>query len=135
MVFQSPSLMAVRSGNGIRIPRADVSVGVLLFLFVLFASYGPAFGFAGQFRYVEAALLAIGLFYYDKYSERVDLLEWKLSGLFLLTALAQTISNAVNHAPLSSSIARVGTYVLLAALIPIVADLINRDCPSDIGHN
>lgn len=106
---------------------AEAGVGLLLFLFVLFAGYGPAFGFAGQLRYVEAALLVIGLFYYNKFADRVDALEWKLSGLFLLTAAAQFISNVINHAPMASSIARVGTYVLLAALIPIVAVLVNRD--------
>ena len=127
MVFHSSTFSAASAHNPQRVRGVDVGVGMLLFLFVLFAAYGPAFGFAGQLRYVEAALLVIGLFYYNKFIERVDVLEWKLSGLFLLTAAAQLISNVVNHAPVASSIARVGTYVLLAALIPIVAVLVNRD--------
>lgn len=127
MVFHSPTISAAHGRDPAKAQAADVSLGFLLFLFVLFAAYGPAFGFAGQMRYVEAALLGVGLFYYDKFLARVDSLEWKLSGLFLLTAMAQLISNAVNHAPMASSIARIGTYVLLAALIPIVAVLVNRD--------
>ena len=127
MVFQTPSFSATHKRSFAKPRSADVSLGLLIFLFVLFAGYGPAFGFAGQLRYAEVALIAVGLFYYDKFHERVDPLEWKLSGLFLLTAVAQLISNAVNSAPMGSSIARVGTYVLLAALIPIVAVLVNRD--------
>lgn len=127
MGFHSPSFLVSQSRIPSKVRAAEVSVGFLLFLFVLFAGYGPAFGFAGQLRYVEAALLVIGLFYYDKFFDRVDPLEWQLSAFFLLTATAQIISNAVNFAPLASSIARVGTYVLLAALIPIVAVLVNRD--------
>ncbi len=127
MGFHSPSFLVSQDRIPGRVRAAEVSVGFLLFLFVLFAGYGPAFGFAGQLRYVEAALLVIGLLYYDKFFDRVDHLEWKLSAFFLLTATAQIISNAVNYAPVASSIARVGTYVLLAALIPIVAVLVNRD--------
>ncbi len=127
MVFHSPTFPATQSRDSHLVRTAEVSVGFLLFLFVLFAAYGPAFGFSGQLRYVEATLLVVGLFYYNKFIDRVDALEWKLSGLFLLTAAAQLISNVVNHAPMASSIARIGTYVLLAALIPVVAVLVNRD--------
>lgn len=127
MVFHSPTILARSARSPAKAQAADGNFGVVLFLFLLFISYGPAFGFAGQLRYVEVAILAVGLLYYDKFIDRVDPLEWKLSGFFLLTATAQLISNFVNHAPTASSIARVGTYVLLAALIPIVAVLVNRD--------
>jgi hypothetical protein len=103
------------------------SFGLLAFIFVVFAAYGSAFSFAGQLRYVEAVLLVIGLLSYDKFLARVDALEWKFSGLFLLTALAQFVSNSINHAPPASTVARVGTYVLLAALVPIVAVVVNRE--------
>jgi hypothetical protein len=109
------------------ISRAETNVGTLLLIFGLFAAYGAAFNFAGQLRYVEAALLLIGLLSYNKFSSRVDLLEWKLSGLFMLTACAQLLSNIINQSPSSSTIARVGTYALLSVLIPVLAVVINRD--------
>jgi hypothetical protein len=110
-----------------RFAVVEMQLGILALIFLLFSAYGSAFNFAGQLRYVEAVLLVVGLFSFDKFSSRVDLLEWKLSGLFLLTALAQLISNSINHAPTASTIARVGTYVLLATLVPIVAVVVNRD--------
>jgi hypothetical protein len=99
----------------------------IFILFCLFAAYGAAFNISGQLRYVEAALLFAGLFYYDQFKSRVDRVEWHFSLLFLVTALAQLISNTFNHAPTASTIGRVGSYVLLAALVPIVAALINRE--------
>jgi hypothetical protein len=121
--FAMPRVAARR----IPIAQAETNLGTLSLIFGLFAAYGSAFNFAGQLRYVEAVLLIIGLLSYNKFASRVDPLEWKISGLFLLTAFAQLISNTVNQSPSPSTIARVGTYVLLAALVPILAVIINRD--------
>jgi hypothetical protein len=119
---------AASYASSIRRPHAVQADQPLVFvlLFCLFALYGPAFNFAGQLRYAEAAVLLLGLFYYDKFAIRVDWLEWKLSLLFLSTAAVQWFSNYVNDAPSDSTIARVGTYVILAALIPCIAVLVNR---------
>jgi hypothetical protein len=111
----------------IQLTQAETNLGTLLLIFGLFAAYGSAFNFAGQLRYVEAVLLIIGLLSYNKFGSRVDPLEWKISALFLLTAFAQLISNIINQSPSPSTIARVGTYILLAALIPILAVIVNRD--------
>ncbi len=113
--------------QNLQFTHTETNARTLFLIFGLFAAYGSAFNFAGQLRYVEAILLIIGLCSYNKFSSRVDLLEWKVSALFLVTALVQLLSNIVNEAPMSSTIARVGTYVLLAALIPIIAVIVDRD--------
>jgi hypothetical protein len=99
----------------------------LMMLFGLFALYGPSFNVAGQLRYVEAALLIIGIFSFNKFQSRVDKLEWKLCTFFIFTAAIQAVANFVNDAPGESTIARVGTYLVLATLIPILAVILNRD--------
>jgi O-antigen ligase len=109
------------------IAGGGTSVFLLMTLFGLFALYGPSFNVAGQLRYVEAALLIIGIFSFNKFQSRVDRLEWKLCTFFIFTAAIQAVANFVNDAPGESTIARVGTYLVLAALIPILAVIINRD--------
>jgi hypothetical protein len=105
----------------------NATLATLASLFVLFTLYGPTFSFAGQWRYVEVVVLVLGLFSYDKFQPRVDGLEWKLCALFIVTAVVQAFSNYINDAPTEFTIARVGTYLILAALVPILAVMVNRD--------
>jgi hypothetical protein len=127
--------MAYASNTHFRLPKSRSgiypsgrnAIGARFFLFILFAGYGASFNFAGQLRYVELIVLIIGMFMYERYSVRVDKLEWKLSAFFILTAAVQALSNFLNDAPTESTIARVGTYLVLAALVPTLAVIINRD--------
>jgi hypothetical protein len=127
MAFASATRFRLPKAHPVRQVRQDTSPVHLVLLFALFAFYGPAFNFAGQLRYAEVLVLMLGLFHYDRFHTRVDKLEWRLSGLFVLTAVVQAFSNYINDASLESTIARVGTYLMLAALIPAIAVIVDRN--------
>jgi O-antigen ligase len=102
-----------------------------LLLFLLFATYGPSFNFAGQFRYAEVVLLIWGALRFQVLSRYMDRLDYWMIGLFALSIAMHYISGLVNNAPSSAVFARMGSYGILAAMFPAMI-LLSRYQPRRI---
>ena len=102
-----------------------------LVLFLVFAVYGPSFNFGGQFRYVEALILAWGLIRLPNLGRNLNRLELALLGLFVFTGCVHVITGLINGATTAAIIARFGTYFILTILIATMA-LITRFEPRKI---
>lgn len=97
--------------------RVRQKPGLDIFLFALFALYGPSIQVFGQLRYVEIVVLAVLGLGFVSALKRVGKWEKIFAGLFLLTAFMQVISDLVNHANLDGTLKRSFTYIILPLLI------------------
>lgn len=106
--------------------RRSLSRGDLL-LFLLFCAYGPSFSFAGQLRYVEALLVVWALLRFSGVFLSLKGTALNLTMLFGLAGLIHLASGIFHGSPTTAIVARSGTYLLLAALIPILIALVRDD--------
>jgi hypothetical protein len=90
-------------------------------LFVLFATYGPSFSFAGQLRYLELILLTWGLVRFSELPRHLAGPEWRMVALFALSALVHVVTGMYNDADIGDIVSRAGSHAILAALVPVLA--------------
>ena len=93
------------------------ATGRPLWLFALFAVYGPSLNFLGEFRYVEIVVLLLFLLNIGRGFKWIGPLERRLAALFLLAAFSHIISDLLNSAAVEETIKRAGTYVILAVIV------------------
>jgi hypothetical protein len=86
-------------------------------VFLLFAINGPALSVVGQLRYSELLILLVGLLNAGPVLRSIGKMEWRLSILFLLSALSYLVMDIVNQGIEASTVSRVGSYVILCALL------------------
>lgn len=107
------------------------AISAKFWLFVVFASYGPAVSFVGQLRYTELLLLALFVIVCRPAMARLDHLERNFALLFLLTAFVQAFADIVNVSPIENSVRRIGTYIILASQIVLINYLV-KDSPAKL---
>lgn len=98
-----------------------------IWLFFIFALYGPSINIIGEFRYVEILLLVILCVNANIALKRLGKWERILSILFFLTAFMQIVSDLINDASFEGTLKRSFTYILLALLIIAVRHLTRGD--------
>lgn len=84
---------------------------------MLFATNGPVLSLVGQLRYSELLILLIGLINARHVKKSIRKMEWRIGLLFLLTALTYLIMDLFNHGIKTSTVSRVGSYMILCALL------------------
>ena len=120
-------------GSAFKGPKAFTRppISAKFWLFVIFASYGPAVSFFGQLRYTELLLLALFVLLCRSAMRHLDNLERNFAFLFLFTAFAQFFADIINVSPIESSVRRVGTYIILSSQIVLINFLV-KDCPAKL---
>ena len=96
-------------------------------LFVLFATYGPAINFMGQWRYMELVLLVLLFLGFQQALSRLGKLERRFIMLFGLAAAAHILSDIINEVAWQGTARRAGTYIVLIAIIITVQWLSRND--------
>jgi hypothetical protein len=98
-----------------------------LFLFLLFASYGPSINIIGQLRFTEIAILIIGSIYIRdivKASRRNHVF---FAVMFVFTGLCYVCFDLINHGITQITLKRTASYLLLGTEFVIIAWLISMN--------
>jgi hypothetical protein len=109
--------MATAQSAGRLTGFAKAEIGIFLLLGV----YGPSFSMAGQMRYVEVVLLVWGALRLSEYWRHLAGHEWRLVALFALSAIVHFVTGSYNGADPGDTASRVGSYAILAMIIPVLA--------------
>ena len=98
-----------------------------LFLFLLFASYGPSVNIVGQLRVTEIVLLFIGVLHIKDMSRSISRNEIFFAAMFVFTALCYVFFDVINQGITASTLKRAGSYILLGAEFLVIAWLISKN--------
>lgn len=98
-----------------------------IFLFGLFATYGPSVNIIGQLRVTEIILLLIGVLYIRDISRSVSRNEIFFAAMFVFTALCYVFFDLINQGITASTLKRAGSYILLGAVFLVITWLIAKD--------
>lgn len=98
-----------------------------LFLFLLFASYGPSINIIGQLRFTEIAILIIGSIYIRDIVNASRRNHVFFAVMFVFTGLCYVCFDLINHGITQITLKRAASYLLLGTEFVIIAWLISMN--------
>ena len=111
--------------------NAPLSLGTIIkhpiFLFLLFASYGPSVNIIGQLRFTEIAILIIGGIYLRDILNASRRNHVFFAVMFVFTGLCYVCFDLMNHGITQITLKRAASYVLLGIEFVIIAWLVSMN--------
>ena len=111
--------------------NAPLSLGTIIkhpiFLFLLFASYGPSVNIIGQLRFTEIAILIIGGIYLRDILNAIRRNHVFFAVMFVFTGLCYVCFDLMNHGITQITLKRAASYVLLGIEFVIIAWLVSMN--------